>query len=352
MTSTLLVTGAGGFIGYHAAVRFQERGHRVLALDNLSRLRHLRGDTDESFTANWDRLADLDGVERLQADVTDRPVLRDPAEEADAILHAAGQTAVTTSMSDPANDFDANTVGTLNVLEAARRSSREPTILFCSTNKVYGDGANRFEVTEEENRYRIDDPNYRDGIPEDLGVDRTRHTPYGCSKLAADLYVQEYARTYGLRTGVFRMSCIYGPHQLGLEDQGWVAWFTLAALLGEPITIYGDGKQVRDVLYVDDLMDLFEAFLEADTSGVWNVGGGPTRTVSLLELLSLLEDLLGVKPDRTFEDWRPGDQKVYVSRLDRVRRDLGWSPTTEIRPGLQKLVGWMEEHRDVLARLT
>ncbi len=351
MTSTLLVTGAGGFIGYHAAVHFREQGYRVLALDNLSRLRHLRGKTEASYTANWDRLADRTGVDRVQADVTNRESLRGPVEEADAILHAAGQTAVTASLTDPGNDFNVNTVGTLNLLEAARGAPGNPAFLFCSTNKVYGNWVNQIDVREEDRRYRFDDPGYREGIPENLGIDGTKHTPYGCSKLAADLYVQEYARTYDLRTGVFRMSCVYGPHQLGLEDQGWLAWFTLAALLGKPITIYGNGKQVRDVLYVSDLMELFEAFLGAETSGVWNVGGGPVHTTSLLDLLSMLEDLVGIRPDRTFQDWRTGDQKVYVSRLSRVRRNLGWSPTVGLEDGLERLVEWMKNNQAELARL-
>lgn len=351
MASSLLITGAGGFIGYNAAVHFQDRGYSILALDNLSRLRHLRADPKQSFTANWEKLSAFDAVERHEGDVTDADVLRPLAEDVDAILHAAGQTAVTTSMSDPANDFRANTVGTLNVLEAARRASREPAVLFCSTNKVYGNRVNRLELEEDEHRYRFRNPDYRSGVPEDLGVDHTKHTPYGCSKLAADLYVQEYARTYGLRTGVFRMSCIYGPHQLGLEDQGWIAWFTLACLLDETITVYGDGKQVRDVLFVSDLVELFEAFLEASISGVWNVGGGPDHTVSLRDVLDRLGEILGTPPTTRYDDWRPGDQKVYVSDIGSVKNDLGWSPSVDVDRGLRELVEWMRKHRDSLAPL-
>lgn len=350
MGTDILITGAGGFIGLNAASFFGRNGRNVIALDNLSRLKHLKASSpDRPFRANWDRLRDHPNVERIEGDVLNADLLAEIAKDVDAILHTAGQTAVTASLEDPRNDFETNTAGTVNVLEAARQSETSPAVLFCSTNKVYGHRMNQFDFTEDDSRYRYRDPDRRDGVTEEFGVDHAEHTPYGCSKLAADLYVQEYGRSFGLRTGVFRLSCVYGPHQLGLEDQGWLAWFTLATLLETPITLYGNGKQVRDVLYVDDLVELFEAFLEGSESGVWNVGGGPGNTVSLLEVLDLLEEITGLRSELQFDDWRPADQTIYVSSLKKVQRDLGWTPSTNVREGMNRLVAWMSDHRDTLA---
>ncbi len=194
----------------------------------------------------------------------------------------------------------------------------------------------------ESERYVFQDGNYVDGIPEDFPVDHTGHSPYGCSKLAADLYVQDYAHTYGLKTGVFRMSCIYGERQFGVEDQGWVAWFVIATLTGRPITIYGDGRQVRDVLYVGDLVRAFDLFLSSGIKHeVFNMGGGPTNTLSLLELLGLLGSLTGKTPVVRFSEWRKADQKVYVSDISKAKRLLGWSPTVSPKEGVSRLVSWV-----------
>ena len=194
----------------------------------------------------------------------------------------------------------------------------------------------------------FDDPAFAHGIPEDLATDLCHHSPYGASKLAADLYVQEYAQSYGLKAGVFRMSCIYGTRQFGLRDQGWIAHFTISALHGKPITIYGDGKQVRDVLFVDDLVDAFEVFLQDSSRqerAVFNLGGGPSNTLSLLELLAMLESELGQKISATFADWRPADQKVYISDIRKARKELRWEPKVAPTEGLRRLLEWVRKDR-------
>lgn len=218
-------------------------------------------------------------------------------------------------------------------------------LLFCSTNKVYGDNVNRIPVRAHGTRYVYEDPAFAHGIPEDFSTDRCHHSPYGASKLAADLYVQEYAHSYGLKAGVFRMSCIYGPRQFGMEDQGWVAHFAISAFFGKPITIYGDGKQVRDVLFVEDLVRAFEAFVDRAPGlqgRVFNMGGGPSFTLSLLELVDLLEKDLGRKVPVSFSDWRPADQKVYISDTRRTQKELSWTPRVGPAEGVGRILGWLK----------
>ncbi len=340
------VTGAGGFVGSHVAESFAARGHNVLALDNLSRTSilgpHLLG--PQAATYNWNFVAKLPRVATTLLDVRDADATADALAHAEVIVHAAGQVAVTKSMVDPRTDFEINAVGTLNVLEGARKSSLDPVVLFCSTNKVYGGNVNRIPLRVDDTRYAFDDPDFENGIPETFNTDGCEHTPYGASKLAADLYVQEYARSYGLKTGVFRMSCIYGPRQFGVEDQGWVAHFAISSVLGRPITIYGDGKQVRDVLYVDDLVRALVAFLEKAPSlrgRVFNVGGGPSFTLSLLELRNILEKALGRKVPISFSDWRPADQKVYISDIRRIREQLSWMPELTPAEGVGRILKWV-----------
>jgi len=341
----LLVTGGAGFIGSHAAEHFADRGYSVRVLDNLSRAK-LLGRDDRNARFNWDLLAARGDVELVEGDVTDRALVEEMTADVDVILHAAAQTAVTTSVVDPAPDFASNAIGTFHVLEGARRSGRKPAVIYCSTNKVYGANVNSVGIVEGDRRYAFED-SFAHGIPESFSIDRCEHTPYGCSKLAGDLYVQDYAHLYGLRTGVFRMSCIYGTRQFGVEDQGWLAWFTIAVLTGQPLTIFGDGKQVRDVLWVEDLVRAYEAFLDSDLShGVFNMGGGPTHTLSLLELLDLLRSRTGATIDPSFADWRPSDQKVYISDVRHVERTLGWRPETSPEAGVGMLLDWVEAHRD------
>ena len=236
--------------------------------------------------------------------------------------------------------------GTFNVLEAARRASTNPTVIYCSTNKVYGSNVNRIPVEIRGKRYVYADERFKHGIPEDFPVDLCEHTPYGCSKLAADLYVQDYAHVYGLRTAVFRMSCVYGERQMGAEDQGWVAWFVIAALTGRTITIYGDGMQVRDILYVGDLVEAYDMFFNSRLKhGVFNIGGGPENTLSLLELIDMLREMLRVDIKVRFSEWRPGDQRVYISDIRRARELLGWRPKVLPKEGVARLIDWASANK-------
>lgn len=350
LSRRILITGAGGFIGSNATSFFVNQGDKVVALDNLSRLEIL--DQDGTFQSNWRRLEDLDNVECVEGDILDQHQVKELVADADAVIHAAGQTAVTKSMNDPVTDFQLNARGTLNLLEAARKSSTDPSIVYCSTNKVYGDNVNNIPVREEETRYVFDDETFEEGIPESFSIDHTGHSPYGCSKLAGDIYMQDYAESYGVQTGVFRMSCIYGPRQLGVEDQGWLAWFTLATLMDETITIYGDGKQVRDVLYVDDLIECYDAFLKSShDSGVWNVGGGIDKSISLLELLDILETVTGKSPNLEYGDWRPHDQKVFLSDIGKARSELNWNPDISVERGIEQMTQWIEDHLSTLQEL-
>ena len=342
----VVVTGGGGFVGSHAVERFARRGADVLAVDSFARWatlgEHPLGPKVKRF--NWERIGALPNVTRREADVRDAHAMEEAIRGADVVVHTAGQVAVTTSMVDPRTDFETNVVGTFHVLEAARKAASDPAFVFCSTNKVYGDHVNEIPVEEGATRYAFADPVFAQGIPETFETDRCHHTPYGASKLAADLYVQEYARSYGLKAGVFRMSCIYGTRQFGMEDQGWVAHFAISAALGRPLTIFGDGKQVRDVLFVEDLLDAYDAFLVRASNlkgGVFNTGGGPGFTMSLLELLALLEKDLRRPIPVSYADWRPADQKVYVSDIRRARKELGWTPKVSPQEGVGRIVEWL-----------
>ncbi len=334
MTKRYLVTGGAGFIGCNYVHRLLGRGERVTLYDNLSR----RG-----AEANVDWLRQQHGAASFRlivADLRDCDTLAQAARDVAVVVHLAGQTAVTTSVTDPRSDFEDNALGTFNALEAARRSSTNPIFLYSSTNKVYG-GMEEVAAIERETRYA-----YRDfplGIPETQPLDF--HSPYGCSKGAGDQYVRDYARIYGLPTVVLRQSCIYGLRQMGVEDQGWVAWFIIAALTGQPITIYGNGKQVRDVLFVDDLLDAYDAAIariEIAAGQVYNVGGGPEHTISVwAEFGPILERVIGRPIPVSKADWRPGDQPIYISDIRKARRDLDWRPTVGIEAGVRRLYDWV-----------
>lgn len=336
----VLVTGGAGFMGSNLVMHLANAGHRCIIFDDLSR---------PGVRANleWLRADGPVGVEWIEGDVRDAAAVEAAARDVEAIYHLAGQTAVTTSVVDPRTDFEINALGTFNVLEAARRSPLRPRVVFASTNKVYG-GLEDLAVVERETRYALA---RGDGVAERQPIEF--HTPYGCSKGAADQYVQDYGRMYGLRTAVLRLSCVYGPRQFGTEDQGWVAHFVIAAVLGRPLVIYGDGKQVRDILFIDDLVRLYARFLEVASADVWgrayNVGGGPAFTVSLLELLDLLSAETGRRPQVRFEAWRPADQRLYVSDTSEVRRALGWAPEVSPAEGIRRLRAWVDAHRDLFA---
>lgn len=343
----VLVTGGAGFVGSHAVEYYADRGAIVTALDNLSRVDTLETADESRNTAayNWEYISEnYPDVNLVEADIRDADTLESIVDGHDAVVHTAGQVAVTASIQDPRTDFEVNALGTFNVLEAARKADSDPAVVLASTNKVYGDNVNDIPVREEETRYWYDDPEYDEGVPESLSIDDCEHTPYGVSKLSADLYVQDYADRGEVDAAAFRMSCIYGTRQFGNEDQGWVAHFALSTLRDEPLTIFGDGKQVRDVLYVKDLIRAYDAFLSAPKgkSGVYNVGGGPDNTTSLLEFLDLLEDKTNKRTDISFDDWREGDQKVYVSNISRAGDELNWEPQVDFDEGIERFVNWYE----------
>jgi CDP-paratose 2-epimerase len=309
----------------------------VVVVDDLSR---------KNTHKNLEWLQGLGSFEFSRTDIRDRAALEGVLErhrDAGAVLHLAAQVAVTTSVTDPRPDFEINALGTFNVLEAVRRHCPKALVLFASTNKVYG-GLEHLPVGEVAGRYQLTSREH--GVPESEPLDF--HSPYGCSKGAADQYVIDYARIYGLRTVCLRQSCIYGTRQFGVEDQGWVAWFTIAALHDRPITLYGDGKQVRDVLFVDDLCDLYDLCIarpDAVAGRAYNVGGGPKNQLSLLELLAHLERRFEKTIPRTHSTTRPGDQPVFVADIRKAERELGWTPKTDATRGIETLIDWVRANR-------
>lgn len=343
----ILITGGAGFVGSHTAEYYVKNGEDVTVYDNLSRAKLLNY-SDSNAMYNWNYLKDNYDLTLIKGDIRDQKKLEEAAAGMDAIIHTAAQTAVTTSVVDPRTDFEINALGTFNMLEAARKTGA--AVVYCSTNKVYGDNVNKIKLIEKKERYDFLDKDYKGGVPETLSTDLCEHTPYGASKFAGDVYVQDYAQRNEIDAAVFRMSCIYGTRQFGVEDQGWVAWFTLATLAGKPITIYGDGKQVRDILYVTDLVNAYASFLKKrDTlhHGVYNMGGGMENTISLLELLDVLEELTGKRSDIKFDDWRPSDQKVYISDTTKAKKDLGWNTKIGVKEGIKNLVEWVKNSNTI-----
>ena len=335
----VLVTGGAGFIGSNVADRLAREGHDVLVFDALAR---------PGVEANlaWLKKRHPQRVSSVTADIRDEAAVADAAGEATAVFHFAAQVAVTTSLAEPREDFDINVRGTLHLLDALRRRNQAVPLLFASTNKVYGDLADvALDATHD--AYLPRDPAVRaSGIGEDRPLDF--HTPYGCSKGAADQYVLDYARSFGVPAAVMRMSCIYGPRQMGTEDQGWVAHFLIRALGGEPISIYGDGRQVRDVLDVSDAVEAYLAAwrrIESVQGRAFNLGGGPGNAVSLRQLLRSIEDLLGRPVEIAFADWRAGDQRYYVSNTRRAAHELGLRPPVPWRTGVAALARWLADER-------
>ncbi len=335
----ILITGGAGFIGSNCVAFFTGKGHQVTVFDNLSRV-----GTEKNiawlkqnyrfkfFQKNIVEQRDVDQVFK-----EDGPY--------DLILHLAAQVAVTTSVNNPREDFNQNALGTFNMLEATRRFSSAATFIYASTNKVYGEMSDH-KIGEQDERYKYLDLPF--GINEFEQLDF--HSPYGCSKGAADQYCMDYSRIYGLNTIVMRQSCIYGYRQFGVEDQGWVAWFCIAAILEKQITIYGNGKQVRDILFIDDLINAYEMAYDntAILKGkVFNIGGGPTMTLSLLELLEYLKRLLNKDIHLKYTDWRPGDQKVYISDISLAKQMFGWEPITDPEKGVQKLFHWIHSNKEL-----
>jgi len=335
-TKKILITGGAGFIGSNAARYFRARNWNVTVLDNLS-----RAGADRNLS--W--LREGTTFDFAQIDVRDQVRIDGlfSSNRFDAVLHLAAQVAVTTSVADPRTDFSVNALGTFNVLDAARVHCPEAVFIYASTNKVYGELA-AAETELRGNRYAyVDRPH---GISEAEPLDLL--SPYGCSKGSADQYTLDFARIYKLPATSFRQSCIYGPRQFGVEDQGWLAWFVIAAILGRDVTIFGDGKQVRDVLHVDDLLRAYEAAIRAPDKvarQAFNVGGGPAHVLSLIDLIEMLEVRLGRKMKLRRSPWRPGDQLVYVSDTRKLETVLGWRPEIGVSAGVGQLIDWVAQNR-------
>lgn len=342
--SKVTITGGAGFIGANLARRLLHEGHHVTVFDNLSRS---GGDNN----IKW--LEDQSGSENLtfvKGDLRDFEILKRATEGAERMYHLAGQVAVTTSVTDPRADFEANALGTFNALEAARQVGNDPVFVYSSTNKVYG-GMEEVQIVEGDTRYAYAD--FPEGVPETTPLDF--HSPYGCSKGAGDQYVRDYHRIYGVRSVVMRQSCIYGYRQFGIEDQGWVAWFVIAALKRRNISIFGNGKQVRDVLFIEDLLDAYDAAvqnIDKAAGQIYNVGGGPKNTMAIwTEFGPLLEELLGREVPIKYGDWRPGDQPVYISNIEKAKRELGWEPKVGVKEGVTRLYNWVKDNLDLFDHL-
>lgn len=333
----LLITGGAGFIGINAALHFLNKGDDVIIFDNFSR----KGSRDN---ISWVKRTAKKPPKVHEGDIRNFHVVKKAVLDIDVLLHFAGQVAVTSSVKNPRDDFENNALGTLNVLEAVRLSGKNPIFIYSSTNKVYG-GLEHLKIKEDKTRYTFVDRKF--GISEEENLDF--HSPYGCSKGASDQYVRDYHRIYGLNTVVFRQSCIYGPRQFGIEDQGWVAWFIIAACLGKKIAIYGNGKQVRDILYIDDLMRAYDLAIKhiGKTKGkIYNIGGGPKNTISVwLELQPLLEEYFNKKILASFSEIRPGDQPIFIADTRKAEREFGWTPRVNVRDGVRLLYEWVEENK-------
>ncbi|HEX4421625.1 MAG TPA: NAD-dependent epimerase/dehydratase family protein [Kofleriaceae bacterium] len=339
----ILITGGAGFIGSNLAHWLARGGATVRVLDDLSR-------PGVERNLGWLSAEHGPRIDVRISDVRDRLAVREAVRGVATVFHIAGQTAVTASLVDPRHDFSVNAAGTLEILEAIRAEPEPPALIYASTNKVYG-CLTELPLRLEAGRWRPVDE-----LLATRGIDEQRplafRTPYGCSKGAADQYVLDYARSFQLPAAVFRMSCIYGPRQFGTEDQGWLAHFLIRAIDGAPITIYGDGRQVRDVLFIDDLVDALLRAANQITQlrgRVFNIGGGPSNTLSLLELIALIAQLRGRPPELSYEDWREADQRYYVSDTHAFTSATGWTPRISPRTGVEALYGWLLD-RD--ARLT
>ena len=340
----ILITGCAGFIGSHLAEYFIKEGSKVFGIDNLSRrgndvnLNLLMGYGTERFKFCK---VDIIHFERVV------DVYRDNG-PFDLVIHQAAQVAVTNSIKNPREDLEINIIGTFNLLEATRKYSPDALFQYASTNKVYGE-LSEICVVERKGQYDYED--LPGGVNENFNLDF--HSPYGCSKGAADQYVRDYHRIYGLRTVVLRQSCIYGTRQFGIEDQGWVAWFVIAAMLGKPLTIYGDGKQGRDLLWIEDLVNAYVALFENSEKiegQIFNVGGGSKNVLSLLGLVELLRDRGLLELNLDFQNWRHGDQKIFVSDNNKISTKIGWSPKVTPAEGVETLIRWVENNKPVISK--
>lgn len=340
----IIITGGAGFIGSNTAAWYGKKGHKVVIADNLSRHGTAQNLSWLRKTLPRGRISFVRTDIRSRAD-TERVFSRN--RDAEFVLHLAAQVAVTTSVQNPRHDFGVNALGTFNVLESVRKHCPQTPFVYASTNKVYG-GMDGVRVRKKKDRYVYQD--FPRGIDESFALDF--HSPYGCSKGSADQYVRDYARIYGLKTVVFRQSCIYGERQFGVEDQGWVAWFVIARTMGRDITIYGDGKQVRDVLHVGDLVRAYDAARRRAgklRGEVYNIGGGPANAIPVAWVIRVLDKALGLDTPLVYEDWRPGDQPIFVCNIAKAKRDLGWKPKVSAPQGIQRLIKWVYQNRALFA---
>jgi CDP-paratose 2-epimerase len=334
-----LITGGAGFIGCNIADRLAGEGHEVLVYDALSR-------PGVETNLAWLKDRHPERVTPIIADIRDEEEIARAAREVKGVFHLAAQVAVTTSLASPLEDFEVNLRGTLNLLEALRRGGRATPVVFASTNKVYGDLADVALTLEGQGYVPRDEAVGHRGISETRPLDF--HTPYGCSKGAADQYVLDYSRSYGIPAAVLRMSCIYGVRQMGTEDQGWVAHFLIQAIQNEPITIYGDGNQVRDVLDVSNAVEAYVAAWERigrAAGRAFNLGGGPDKAISLHQLIGYVAELLGREIDVRHEDWRTGDQRWFVADTRAARRELGLARPLGWKQGVARLAEWLHKTR-------
>ena len=336
----ILITGGAGFIGTNAVHYFAKKGWNVCLLDNLSRkgseenLRWLQSQKNYSFIFKKIDIRDKIDVDKLFQE-----------NSFDALIHLAGQVAVTTSIDDPREDLDINIIGTFNLLESIRKYSPNTIMINASTNKVYGELEN-YDVLEKDLSYKY--KSHPNGISESAILDF--HSPYGCSKGSADQYVIDYARIYDIKATTFRQSCIYGPRQLGSQDQGWISWFIISSLSKRTINIYGNGKQVRDVLYIDDLIRAYDLAISNSSNikgEAFNIGGGSSNSISLIECINMISEILDSKVEYNFSDPRPGDQKIFVSDISKISKALNWEPTYSVKKGVGNLIKWTKTELDL-----
>lgn len=330
-----LITGGSGFIGTNLTEYLTKKDFDITIFDNFSR---------ETAIKNKEYIKEnLPDVKIIEGDIRDYEKIKNAVKGKDIIYHTAAQVAVTSCIKNPREDFEINILGTFNLLEAARK--QKLGIIYFSTNKVYGDNVNEIPLTEEKTRYDFANEFKGIGIPENFSIDANEHTPYGVSKLSAELYVRDYTKVFDVPSVSNRCSCMYGTQQYGNEDQGWVAHFIISSILEKPLTIYGDGKQIRDVLYVQDLSELIykqTEKIDEIKGNVFNVGGGPENTLSLLELLKEIEKKQAL-PEISYDDWRPADQKVYYSDISKLKELINWKPKTNPEKGVKELYNWAKE---------
>jgi len=354
----VLVTGSCGLIGYHTCCYYVNLGYEVWGVDNLERSKLLGHDVSQVRARfNYKELR-ARGVTLVERDISDQATWDNlPQDGFDIIIHLAGQCGVPTSIENPRRDFEVNAIGTFNVLEYVRKTGKG-RVVYASTNKTYPLHAG-WDKSSHSNKWEWRDADWHHyGFPKDGELKHPDNfggarTPYGTSKYVGDLLMQEYHYTYGIPTACFRMSCIYGPNQFGFEEQGWATYFVIAAVKGWPLTIFGDGDQVRDMLYVKDLVRAYDAFANpklgfaTPNHGVWNIGGGPKNVLSLNDCIGWLEEELGVEVPVTYTDWRPSDQRVYTSDVRALKLDLDWQPVISPSEGLTHVIRWVEKNKDI-----